>query len=280
MVDGGMRRRVGWLVVFAALCAAGCGGDDGESHARAATPQPKPARGDICTGQDTSGAKPVSLRTSDGAKLSGAVLGDGPAGAVLIHEYPAAAFAARPGQGPKCGWWPYAAYLADHGVRALLFDLRCFGDSPCPQSGRGNATADVAAAMDELRREGSERVALVGASMGGSVAVVAAAELHPAALVDLSGERDTTGLTPGIPADAFGAAPGVTAPALFAVARGDRWVSPEDMRAVAGRARSKSKRVFVFPATAGHGYDLLLGTETEWSPLASRVAAFIRRNAG
>jgi hypothetical protein len=34
--------------------------------------------------------------------------------------------------------------------------------------------------------------------MGGAVAVVAAARLRPAALVDLSGERDTAGLTPGI----------------------------------------------------------------------------------
>ena len=102
--------------------------------------------------------------------LDGAIVGSGPVGAVLIHEYP----------GPMCGWWPYAAYLARHGVRALLFDLRCFGDSAC-DTGRGHATTDVAAAMQALREDGARSVALVGASMGGAIAVVAAARLHPAA---------------------------------------------------------------------------------------------------
>jgi len=123
-------------------------------------------------------------------------------------------------------------------------------------------------------------VALVGASMGGAIAVVAAARLHPAAVVDVSGERDTTGLTPGIDADAGAAAHAVTAPALFAVARGDRYVSPEDMRAVARRVRSATRRVIVLPAVAGHGWDLLFGVGTKWSPLAATVAAFIRRHAG
>ena len=174
---------------------------------------------------------------------------------------------------------PYAGYLADHGVRALAFDLRCFGASSCPDGGRGHATADVAAAVAELRRRGARRIALVGASMGGSVAVVAAARLHPAALVDLSGERDTTGLTPGVEADAGAAARGVTAPALFAVARGDRYVTPADMRLIARRARSTAKRVIVMPASAGHGWDMLLGTSTDWSPLAATVAAFLVRHA-
>jgi dienelactone hydrolase len=116
--------------------------------------------------------------------------------------------------------------------------------------------------------------------MGGAIAVVAAARLHPAAVVDLSGERSTAALTPGIDADAGAAAPGVTAPALFAVARGDQYVPVSDMRAVARRARSATKRVIVLPAIAGHGWDMLLGTSATWSPLARTVAAFIRRHAG
>ena len=72
----------------------------------------------------------------------------------------------------------------------------------------------------------------------------------------------------------------MTAPALFAVARGDRYVSVADMRAVARRARSPTKRVIVLPAVAGHGWDLVFGTATTWSPLTATVAAFIRRHAG
>ena len=230
-------------ILAAVLVAfAGCGGD---SHPASAVSAPR----DRC-GEAEVHAQPIRFRTSDGVALAGAVVGSGSAGAVLIHEYPL----------DYCGWLPYAGYLARHGVRALAFDLRCFGGSECP-NGRGHATTDVAAAAAELRRRGARRVALVGASMGGAIAVVAAARLHPAAVVDLSGERDTTGLTAGIHADAATAAPGVTAPALLAVARGDRYVTVADMRAVARRLRSPTKRVIVLPAPAGHGWELTVGDD-------------------
>ena len=179
------RRRV----VLATLLIAipGCGG---ESHpvARAPTVTAAAAAGPgaarrLC-GEAVSGARPIRFRTSDGVTLAGAVTGSGPVGAVLIHEYPR----------DLCGWLPYARYLGRRGVQALAFDLRCFGASACP-NGRGHAVTDVAAAVAELHRRGARRVALVGASMGGAIAVVAAARLHPAAVIDLSGERDTTGLT-------------------------------------------------------------------------------------
>jgi pimeloyl-ACP methyl ester carboxylesterase len=76
----------------------------------------------------------IRFRTSDGLDLSGAVVESGPIGAVLIHEYPL----------DLCGWWPYARYLSRHGVHTLLFDLRCFGSSPCSE-GRGHGVTDVAA---------------------------------------------------------------------------------------------------------------------------------------
>jgi pimeloyl-ACP methyl ester carboxylesterase len=259
------------LLAAVIVAAAGCGSD---SHPAAREPATSTAATASASGgkrhcaQAGIAAHEIRFPTSDGLMLSGAIVGSGPVGAVLIHEYPR----------DLCGWWPYARYLSAHGVRTLLFDLRCFGNSPCP-TGRGHATTDVAAAMAELGRRGARRVAVVGASMGGSIAVVAAAQLHPAALVDLSGERDTTSLTPGIDANAGTAARGVTAPALFVVARGDRYVSPADMRLVARRTRSATKRVIVLPPEAGHGWDMLFGTTSTWSPLAATVAAFIRRHA-
>jgi hypothetical protein len=71
----------------------------------------------------------------------------------------------------------------------------------------------------------------------------------------------------------------VTAPALFAVARDDRYVTPSDMRTLARRSRSPAERVIALPASAGHGWEMLLGTTSEFSPLAATVAAFIRRHA-
>jgi pimeloyl-ACP methyl ester carboxylesterase len=273
MVRGAIKITLAVGLLAAALVAvAGCGGDSPPSARQPATPAATTARAGLGGHRCFAAGLPVRairFTTSDGVALSGAVIGSGPVGAVLIHEYPR----------DYCGWLPYAGYLSRHGVRVLLFDLRCFGRSSCP-GGRGHATTDVAAAVAELRRRGARRVALVGASMGGAIAVVAAARLHPAAVVDLSGERDTTGLTPGIDADAGAAAHGVSAPALFAVARGDRYVPVADMRAVARRVRSPTRRLIVLPAAAGHGWDLLFGTVSDWSPLAATVAAFIRRHAG
>ena len=262
-----MRLRLGVLAALL-VAVAGCGGshparDDQTTSATGGTS----AANRPCTEPGVR-AQAIRFRTSDGVTLAGAVVGSGPVGAVLIHQYPR----------DYCGWLPYSGYLSRHGVRALLFDLRCFGDSPCP-SGRGHATTDVAAAMAELRRRGARTVALIGASMGGAIAVVAAVQLHPAAVVDLSGERDTTALTPGIDANAGAAASRVTAPSLFAVAREDRYTPVADMRTVARRVRSATSRLIVLPATAGHGWDLLFGGETKWSPLAATVAAFIRRHA-
>src|SRR3954465_575839 len=264
-----MRRRSA-LVVALLVGLAGCGGDDrpgGRTTATGGPTTPARAPGPDCGEGVRSHA--IRFATRDGLRLSGAVVGSGPVGAVLIHEYPL----------DLCGWWPYARYLSRRGVHALVFDLRCFGSSPCP-AGRGHAVTDVAAAVAELRRRGARRIALVGASMGGAIAVVAAAQLHPAAVVDLSGERNTTGLTPGIDANAGVAARRVTAPSLFAVARGDRYISVADMRAVARPVRSATRRVIVLPAGAGHGWALLAGTTSEWSPLAATVAAFIRRHGG
>jgi dienelactone hydrolase len=131
--------------------------------------------------------------------------------------------------------------------------------------------------MAARRREGAGSVALIGASMGGAVAVAAAARLHPAAMVNLSGERDTATLTPGIRIDAGEEARAVTAPSLWVVARNDHYTPVPDMRLTARRARSRVKRLIVLPTAQGHGIGMLLGNERPWSPLAAQVAAFVRR---
>jgi dienelactone hydrolase len=201
--------------------------------------------------------------------LDGALVGTGSDGVVLLHEYP----------GPMCGWWPYATYLAHHGMRALLFDFRCLGLSACGKGGYANPVADVAGAMAALRSRGARSISLVGASFGGTAAVIAGAKLGPSAIVDLSGERDLTGLVPGARLNAYASAPSLRAPAMFAVARDDRYTSIPDTHAVYDRTASRAKRLVVLSAGAGHGWDMLTGTNGGWAHLAAQILEFIRVHA-
>ncbi len=256
-----------------ALVLAACGG--GASHATpgrtpvptatAATPTPIQQPADRCGAPDKP-AKLVSLTTSDGLKLDGVSVGQGDLGVVLLHEYPA----------DLCGWWPYANYLADRGMRALAIDMRCLGESECGDRGKAGAIADVRAAMAELRQEGAKRVAIMGASYGGAIAVVAGAKLKPAAVVDLSGEQSLQALVPGYDdVDSLAAAPQLRARALFVVARKDNYTPVADMRRVYRAAGSRSKQLIVLPFEAGHGLAVLSGFNSEWSPTAARIGRFL-----
>jgi dienelactone hydrolase len=114
---------------------------------------------------------------------------------------------------------------------------------------------------------------LVGASVGGVVALQVAASIRPpvAAVVDLSGERRGMGL------DSLAAARRLEVPALFAVAPGDRFVSVGTMRRLYEAAPVRAKRLVVLAEGAGHGWELLGGAAgTGWSALAVTVAAWIQ----
>jgi hypothetical protein len=111
----------------AALALKACGG---ATKNPALTPASTPTAAALQQPADRCGAphtpaKVVRLRTSDGLTLDGASVGDGDLGVVPLHEYPA----------DRCGWWPYANYLAERGMRALAIDMRCLGESECGDRG-------------------------------------------------------------------------------------------------------------------------------------------------
>lgn len=238
-----------------------------------ARPSPPAAR----CGPPDAPARVVSFATADGVGLNGAALGSGTRGVLLIHES---------GSRALCGWWPYAVFLANHGFRVLLFDQRCAGDSGCPpgQSGSG-LVADVRAAVGELTALGARTVSLVGASLGGSVALVAAARLGPPVIsvAALSADELTTPVAPpGAPTTAQAAAPAVRVPVMYAVARGDRYVSVEDTRRLYAATPDPMSRLVVLPAAQGHGWDLLANAGLSASrfnppgPFSDTLVAFLR----
>ncbi|HEX5289156.1 MAG TPA: alpha/beta fold hydrolase [Streptosporangiaceae bacterium] len=273
------------IVLSAALAvaAAGCAGPDRGPAASAGAPasptaaagtagaSPEAAATRQCGSPDAPG-RLVTVRAADGVRIAAIEAGAGARGAVLIPEL---------GVKGKCGWWGFAAYLAARGYRVLAFDHRCTGQSACP-AGRaaGDLMSDIRGAAARLRQDGAARVALVGASQGGSEALIAATAPGPGVtgVAALSADELTTPLASApYPATAQAAMPRVRLPALLAVAAADRYVSVPGTRSLLARAASASKRLIVLPADAGHGWDLV----TSFSPgdpppaFARTVLAFL-----
>jgi pimeloyl-ACP methyl ester carboxylesterase len=200
----------------------------------------------------------VRLRTADGVTLAGVVLGSGRVGVALGHERGA----------DLCNWLPFARVLAGRGYRVLAFDHRGYGESESPDYPKYLAIdRDFDAAVAALRVRGSRRFVLMGASMGGTAALVAAPRLTGiAAVVDLSGPAQFIRL------DALAAVKRLRGPALFAVGRFDTGFVA-DTRALDAASRHPGSRLVVSP-TGAHGTAMLEDRE-----FREVVLAFVRRHA-
>jgi len=187
------------------------------------------------------GEKAITLRTTDGARLYGVLAGSGEAGVVLVHQYASS----------HCEFMPFARDLAELGYRTLSIDLRGEGFSSI---GRANVTRldrDVAAAVARLRADGATRITLVGASMGGTAVLAAAAWVKPRVdgVVSLSAPARYNGL------DALAAVKRSRVPVRFVVGIVDRRFALDAQR-LARAARSKDKSILRLPG-AVHGSSLL-----------------------
>jgi pimeloyl-ACP methyl ester carboxylesterase len=191
------------------------------------------------------------------------VLGSGPVGVALAHEYYA----------DLCNWAPYGRYLAARGFRVLLFDLRCFGKSACQRS--SHVDADVAGAAAELRRRGAKQIVLAGASLGGSATLVAGASLArpPAVVISLSAPSTQTlvgSLGHRFALDPDAAVRRLHAPTLFLAASGDE-AFQRDAKKLYGLSKARAKR-FEIVADRAHGTKLL---DPVWSPSAKHLRTLI-----
>jgi alpha-beta hydrolase superfamily lysophospholipase len=200
--------------------------------------------------------EPVRFTSDDGVELAGELRGDGDVGVVLAHMFPA----------DRTSWSSFATELADRGFRTLAFDFRGYGDSQgekdIPEIWR-----DVVAAVHALREDGATRVVLVGASMGGTAALRAAALEPIDGVVTLSAPSTFMGLT--APAEILA---GVSAPKLFVAADGDG--SAAQTAQAFYEQSPPPKQVEIVTGTE-HGTDLLVGRQSE---LVRRlVTSFLER---
>lgn len=211
-------------------------------------------------------AHPLTLHGPSGATLPGVEVGHGTTFAILLHQTDGYGF---------CGSWPFADWLAtEHDVHALLFDLCGFGRARCPDSKfSSDQQAQVALAVKWAQAHGGRRVVLVGASMGGALALSTAAVTRVDAVVDLSGPPSWPG------AEARKAVPKITVPVLMVVSPNDPYASYPESHAAFNKIPARHKRFI--KGTGAHGWSLLSGytasaNRTRWLPLATTVAHWIK----
>ena len=273
--SAGLRRRVIGVACLLAMAASGCSSAPSSGHSRpAAASATIESPGQRCGGPEANG-RIVAFAASDGVRLDAAEVGSGAAGVVLVHEYPA----------DLCGFWPYAVYLSQRGLHVLDLDLRCFGRSACPatNAARGDLVADVSGAVAELHRRGARRVAVLGASMGGTVALAAASSAHSAisAVVCLSCHASFTPHVGGtaVPLAVGAAVRVIRCPALFVVASNDPHLNPGEVQSLYRDIGSADKHLDVLTGLQAttHGWDLLAAPNSGWTAVAAAVAAFLVR---
>lgn len=179
-------------VALIVVVAGACGGGPPDSRAAETDGPPVAERG-------------VQFRTSDGLTLTGRLFGNGRVGVLLAHMLPADA----------ASWYPTARRLARDGYLALAFNFRGYDGSQGTKS-TASAPTDIKAARDLLVRSGARSYAFVGASTGGTAAIVAAEAQDPLALVAISAPLRFAGL------DAVLAAGRVQRPVLLLAAKDDQ----------------------------------------------------------
>lgn len=124
----------------------------------------------LATPDAFAAGQPVQLRASDGIALAATYYeaGGGQAPAVvLVHMFTRS----------KDDWRPFAERLQSAGLTALALDLRGHGGSGGAAAPSPAMALDVQAAVSFLAaRQGVRGIAVVGASLGASAALLAAAE--------------------------------------------------------------------------------------------------------
>jgi pimeloyl-ACP methyl ester carboxylesterase len=220
------------LVLGLLVAAVGCGGGDGDEAGPTTSSGVTSTTAAAPCGEEDVEA--VTLETQEGTELDAALVGEGDVGVVLGHQF----------RSDFCSWVPFAKELAERRIRALAINFV----SP-------SLDDDMVAGAQELQCRGAERIILVGASMGGTAALVAAAKLDVAGVAALSAPREFSGL------DALPAVRDLETRALFLVGRQDTEFARDARRL--HRATTSRDKALVLTSGSEHGTDLLQDPKAE-----------------
>jgi len=147
---------------------AACGG--GSDNERAAKVHPTAPVATECPGEEVpAGMERLVVQGDDGTPIGTATVGSGATAVVLVH-----------GSGQDlCDWLWFVPRLVDLGVTVVPYDLRGRGSSSGAKGAVEPLPGDLAAVVDAARKDGAERVVLVGTSLGAATALVAAGRIDP-----------------------------------------------------------------------------------------------------
>lgn len=235
------------LLALAALAPlAACGGGGGPA------PAPPPPEG----------ASAETIVAADGVRLSARLFAADPDRiAILLHMF----------RSDQAAWREFARTLqTERGTSALTLDFRGHGASGGERD-PGGIDRDVRAALAFARERGYRRAVLVGASMGATAAIVAAADANGGGaegvdgVVSISAPARMRGL------DAADAVARVGAPLTLVAARGDL-SARNALEGLAGRAGLGADALLVTPGAA-HGTGLLASPDGD--AVRAHVLAFL-----
>lgn len=171
------------------------------------------------------------VKLADGSEQDSIEYGAGSVGVVFIHQ----------SDGDLCQWDAYARKLAQRGYRTISMSYV----SPYLD--------EVQAADKEIRAAGAKSVVLMGASMGGAIAIAAAAEMSPtpSAVVDLSSPESYGD------GDAIGTVGRLAMPLFFGVGQDDTPFNDDVANLYRHATSSSHRQLVVDRGFAGHGVMLL-----------------------
>lgn len=193
---------------------------------------------------------PSSQGATPGAAVSGdsrTASGSGLIGIVVDHQA---------GQN-LCGSMAWADTFAAEGYLAIA-----------PSLDDEYQVSETEAAVGYLRAHGATKIVLLGASMGGTAVLIAAAQLEPPvqAVISVSGPAAYS------PLDASVTAPKLTVPVFYSAGADDESFAADETMMYRATAE-KDKVLDIVPGSSDHGFDLL-------GSLLEKVNVFIGAHAG
>jgi pimeloyl-ACP methyl ester carboxylesterase len=250
-MSAGYRAVTSAIALALAMAAAAC--SSGKPVGTAGGPAPSastsPTVDASCLVGTPDAAKVVRFRSADGTPdlHEGYLTGSGTVGIVFAHM----------SEDDLCDWKTQADDYATKGYQALTITMS--GDRFDEQ---------VLGAVAVLRQHGATKIALVGASMGGTMVLAAAAEAQPPvqAVVSISGPDVFNDV------DAGTAVTKLQVPVYYFAAQNDVEFAA-DAQKLYDATPEKAKTLLIVPDSAKHGTGL-------YPAVQDKMDQFIKANAG